>query len=89
MEPQQIDQATKLPAGSGIPVPAAQPQTTQPSSTPGIANDTDLIEDEWVSIAKRIIVENKDDPYNLSKAITLLRADYMKKRYGKEITLAE
>ena len=68
MEPQQNDQVTNLPAGSGVPVPVPQAMPSQPLSTPGLANDADLIEDEWVAIAKRIIVENKDDPYSLSKS---------------------
>jgi hypothetical protein len=69
-------------ASAGMPPPGSQ-------LTPIIANDNDLIEEEWVAIAKRIIIENKNDPYNLNKAITLLRADYMKKRYNKDIKLAE
>lgn len=69
-------------------VPSTPSVPSMPAQlTPGVAADNDLIENEWVDIAKRIITENKDDPYNLSNAITLLRADYMKKRYGKDINV--
>ena len=55
--------------------------------TPAIADDIDLIEKEWVNKAKQIVEDTKHDPYNQNKEIVRLRADYMKKRYNKDIKL--
>jgi hypothetical protein len=62
-----------------------QTQTTLPQT----AADTDLIEDEWVAAVKKVIEQYREDPYNQSKAMTLLRADYLKKRYNKDIKVPE
>ena len=49
------------------------------------ADDGDLIEKEWVIKAKQIIERTRNDPYQQSEDLTLFKADYMKKRYGKTI----
>jgi hypothetical protein len=61
--------------------------TTQPvvGSAPLVANDDDLIEKEWVDQAKRIIVQTKDDPYKREQEVSKLQADYLRKRYGREL----
>ncbi len=56
---------------------------------PQIADDIDLIEKEWVNKTKDIVQQTKDDPYNQNRQIVRLRADYMKKRYNKDIKLAK
>lgn len=55
--------------------------------TSAIVDDGDLIEKEWVSRAKHIVATNRNDPYKQSEQLAALRADYMKKRYGKTIKL--
>lgn len=55
------------------------------NDTPLIANDDDLIEKEWVEKAKRIISETKEDPYRREVEVSKLQADYLRKRYGKEL----
>lgn len=52
---------------------------------PPVADDVDVIEKEWVNKAKAIVNEHKHDPYNQEKETSKLQADYLKKRYGKEI----
>src|SRR5690242_2026631 len=59
--------------------------TLDPTSVPSNADDADLIEKPWVAAVKRIIHTNQHDPYSQSNAMTLLRKDYMKKRYGEVI----
>jgi hypothetical protein len=54
-------------------------------STPLAANDDDLIEKEWVDQAKKIIVQTKDDPYRREQEVGKLQADYLRKRYGREL----
>jgi len=53
--------------------------------TPLVANDDDLIEKEWVDKAKRIIIDTKDDPYRREQEVSRLQADYLRKRYGREL----
>jgi len=55
-----------------------------PLLVPMIANDDDLIEKEWVDRAKKIVSENRDDPYKQEEAVSELQKDYQKKRYGRE-----
>lgn len=54
------------------------------SLVPMIASDDDLIEKEWVDRAKKIVADNRDDPYKQEKAVGELQKDYQKKRYGRE-----
>jgi len=63
--------------------------TTNISSYPLIANDDDLIEKEWVDRAKKILAETKDDPYLREKEVSKMQVDYIKKRYGRELGIAE
>lgn len=79
-----------LPPPMTLPIP---PVTTTDSSvaavpdddTPAVANDDDLIEKEWVDKAKKIISQTKDDPYRREQEVSRLQADYLQKRYGREI----
>lgn len=79
-----------LPPPVAIPVP---PATTDDDATaaqpddgmPLVANDDDLIEKEWVDKAKKIIVQTKDDPYKREQEVGKLQADYLRKRYGREL----
>lgn len=64
-----------------VPVPTAQDDLAGPT----IANDDDLIEKEWVDKAKRIITDTQNDPYRREQEVTKLQADYLRKRYGKEL----
>jgi len=59
-----------------------------PSATPLVAADDDLIEKEWVDKAKAIVVKTKDDPYQREQEVGKLQADYLRKRYGKELSAA-
>lgn len=79
-----------LPPPVAVPIP---PVTTTDDSVaavpaddvPLIANDDDLIEKEWVDKAKKIITQTKDDPYRREQEVSKLQADYLQKRYGREL----
>lgn len=71
-----------------IPTPVVD-NTSASSGYPLIANDDDLIEKEWVDRAKKILAETKDDPYKREKEVSKLQIDYIKKRYGRELGVAE
>jgi len=72
-------------AGPDSAVPAQPPQ----AASPAIIDDGDLIEKEWVTKAKQIVASNRSDPYKQSEELMIFRADYMKKRYGKNIKLSK
>ena len=90
---------------AGMPLPPVQdtPVVTPPktddtpakdtgpvvSGAPAIADDVDVLEKEWVEKAKEIVDNSKDDPHKQNKEVSVLKADYMKKRYGKDIKLAK
>ncbi len=69
------------------PIPAASAST--PITAPGMADDADLIEKEWVDKAKAIVNHTRDDPHQQNKKLNQFKADYMKKRYSKEIRLSD
>lgn len=57
--------------------------------TPPTAEDSDLIEHAWVNQAKHIVASTHDDPYRQQQELKKLRADYIRKRYNKEISVGE
>ena len=71
------------------PPPTPPTQTTNVQDAPLIANDDDLIEKEWVDKAKQIIASTRDDPFRREEEIGRLQADYLKKRYGKDLHVVE
>jgi hypothetical protein len=62
-------------------------QAARGNGNPAVANDDDLIEKEWVDKAKKIVSETKSDPYRQEQEVNKLQADYLKKRWGKEINV--
>ena len=72
-----------------MPDPAAQPVGSLSAGAPPIAEDADLIEKEWVIKAKEIVAQTAHDPHLQNKEINRFKADYLKKRYNKEIKLSE
>lgn len=73
--------------------PTAAPAGAAPAATQGQAlltkDDGDLIEKEWVDKAKQIVERTRDDPFRQSEELTVFKADYMKKRYGKTIKVSQ
>ena len=76
--------------------PAAQPVadpaldvTQGGAAQPLIADDVDLIEKEWVVKAKQIVEQTKNDPYTQNKQMNAVKAEYLKKRYNKDLKLTE
>ncbi len=90
--PSVVNAAPALPvpivAPSPIPIQTDDSATT-PLVTPLAAADDDLIEKEWVDQAKKIIAQTKDDPHKREREVQRLQADYLKKRYGKELGAVE
>lgn len=61
--------------------------TNKSAHTPDIAEDVDLIEKEWVEKAKHIVAQTKNDPREQNLEMSKLKADYMKKRYDKDLEI--
>lgn len=77
--------APQQPAQVSVPtVPPLRPLTPS-DDNPIIAGDEEVIEKEWVDKAKKVITRTKDDPYKQEQEVSRLQADYLKKRYGKDI----
>ncbi len=76
-----------------LPVPTTTTPTPAASTTPATTltadDNKDLIEKEWVDKAKQIVEQTRNDPYKQSEELTLFKADYMKKRYGKTIKVSQ
>lgn len=79
--------AQPVPISLPTPVPVASDDNAAVVSDdlPAIAADDDLIEKEWVDKAKQIISDTRDDPARREKEVGRLQADYLKKRYGKQL----
>ena len=54
-----------------------------------IADDSDVIEKEWVDRAKKIIAATANDPFVEARELSKLKANYMSKRFNKELPLAK
>lgn len=84
---QQAAQAAQDAAAPTAPVDdQQQPQST---AAPLIADNDDLIEKEWVAKAKQIVTQTRNDPHMQEKEVSRLQADYLKKRFGKDIKLVD
>lgn len=86
-DPGAITSAPVLPP---LPQIHQAPASTAPvinDTNPPVAEDSDLIEKEWVEKAKQVVEETKHDPYLQGKEVSKLQADYLKKRYGKTVNL--
>lgn len=91
--------ASAQPANMPTVSPAAAPTPTQDASNsaninnndapittvPVVAEDSDLIEKEWVEKAKSIVEKTRKDPFLLSQQLNQLKTEYLQKRYGKNV----
>lgn len=85
-EPAVAGDNTMPPIDIGQPTPAPQ---ADPGATPAAAADSDRIEQEWVDKTKQIVLATRNDPYEQARQLATLKADYMMKRYNKEIKVGE
>lgn len=66
------------------------PATTSASSAvPLAADDSDIIEKEWIERLDTVISTTRDDPYEQKKQISKLSVDYQAARFGKTITSSD
>ncbi len=69
------------------------PSTSAPDSTNGttVSDDDDDrdLDEEWIQKAKVIVEQTKADPYQQSREISKVKANYLKTHYNKDIKIAE
>ena len=81
----------------GMPAQQSAQQPVSPTPQPAsrtltddlTADDADLIEKEWITKAKRIVDETRNDPRQQRKQIKKVKDDYRKKRYNKDLKVKE
>lgn len=87
---------TSGPVSTSSPVKAAdssqsrlQSDTNDVSSTTKIEvpEESNVIEKEWVEKVQTIVEKTQKNPYLKSQQISLLKVDYLKKRYGKTLDI--
>lgn len=78
--------APTAPAGAD---PASTPAQVPAASVHTPADDTDVIEKEWVNRAKSIVNATSTNPREESKHLNALKAEYIKKRFGKDLSQAK
>lgn len=89
-QPSPVPEPTMQPrAVATQPAQAANPATNDDTDVPQIADDVDVIEKEWVDKAKKIVSNTKHDPHEQEKQVSRLQADYLMKRYNKQIKVPE
>lgn len=69
--------------------PEPNTQSVEDKSLPVRAEDDDLIEKEWVDKAKQIVGHTKEDPFIQTRELNKFKAEYIKKRYNKDIKISE
>ena len=81
---------TSVASQAAAPPPAVTPVDDTPKADDtSVADDVDVIEKEWVNRAKQVVARTKADPREQEKQVSKLQADYLKKRYGKEVKLSQ
>jgi len=71
-----------------ISVPTQDDTTARPPAAHP-AQDSDRIEPVWVNKAKEIIAQTHDDPYLQKDQMSKVKAEYIQKRFNKQIKTDE
>lgn len=87
--PQADASVTVLPIALPADQTVAQDDAMSTTPDPTIAADDDVIEKEWVDKAKKVITQTKGDPYAKEREVSKLQANYMQKRYGKQVKIPD
>jgi hypothetical protein len=101
-ENQRQEKAVEAPAAPALPavpddiptadtpvIPAADDDAADSFDPHQQAKESDRIEPEWVDKAKAVISQTKDDPYKQKNEMSKIKADYIQKRFNKQIKTDE
>lgn len=89
--PQALPPIPAIPAAD-TPITAAPPQdnaATGYAAAAHSAQDSDHIEQQWVDKAKAIVAQTHDDPYTQKHEMSKVKAEYIQKRFNKQIKTDE
>lgn len=53
------------------------------------AGDVDIIEKAWIEKAKKIVDQTSTDPFQQQKMLSKVKAEYIKKRFNKDIKISD
>ena len=67
----------------------AVPQAVPVDPALDVADEVDLIEKAWIEKAKDIVASTQGNPHDQNEQMNQVKSDYMKKRYGRDITVGE
>ena len=79
---------TDIPVAGPVAIPSGQDDVTTAAPADqhyADAQDTHRIEKQWVERAKKIIAQTKDDPQSQKHEMSLVKAEYIRKRFNKTI----
>lgn len=87
-------QSTDLPGGinrpPSIPAQAPRPLGSQGSVPTQTARADDLVlEKEYIAKAKLVVERTSNDPYLQTKEISKIKAEFLKRRYGKNLKMGD
>lgn len=94
---ERLSQSATQAAPPATTLPQVTPSSVPPTDTaddativnPTTASDDDIIEKEWVNKAKKVVADTQGNPYLREKEVSKLQADYLQKRYGKQVKIPE
>lgn len=78
-------EASDIPPLTDISAPPTGNESMALIPIPEEAADSDLIEKEWVLKAKQIVEHTAEDPFSQQEELSKIKADYLKKRYNKDL----
>ncbi len=88
-----VSSTTSTSSSLPIVIPAADPVDDTTHALGQVAaitaNNDDVIEKEWINKSKKIVKDTKGDPYRKEHEVSKLQADYLHKRYGKEVRVPD
>lgn len=88
-----VNSATSLASTLPVVIPTADPVDDTTHALGQVAaitaSNDDVIEKEWVNKSKKILKDTKGDPYRKEHEVSKLQADYLYKRFGKQVNVPD
>lgn len=71
------------------PLDAPAQQMASATQTPTAVDDSGMLDKVMILKAKQIVAQTADNPFEQNRQLAYVKADYLEKRYGKVIKVAE
>ena len=88
-----VNSATNLASSLPVVIPTADPVDDTTHALGQVAaitaSNDDVIEKEWVNKSKKILKDTKGDPYRKEHEVSKLQADYLYKRFDKQVNVPD